>query len=197
MQFEIRNRFTGKVQIRAEIECADDALSSIKLGLAVRWGIKSVAGLSRADLSGADLSGANLSMANLSMADLSGANLSRAYLSGANLSGANLSGANLSRADLSGANLSGANLSRANLSMAYLSGAYLSRAGNFISFGPIGRDRRIGYAVLHDDGSRVQLGCFWGTLDEACKAIAAKYGESSSYEALVRAACAALEAEGA
>jgi hypothetical protein len=177
MIFEIRNRFTSKVQIRAEIDCADDASPAIKLGLAVRWAFKC--------------------KADLSEADLKGANLSRAYLSGANLSGANLSGANLSRADLSGANLSGANLSRANLSMAYLSGAYLSRAGNFISFGPIGRDRRIGYAVLHDDGSRVQLGCFWGTLDEACKAIAAKYGESSSYEALVRAACAALEAEGA
>ena len=128
IKFEIKSRWTGAVQFTAEIECADDAPISLKIGLAVKWGIKS-----RANLSGADLSRANLSGADLSGANLSGANLSSANLSGADLSGANLSGANLSRADLSGANLSGANLSRANLSgadlsRADLSGANLSRA---------------------------------------------------------------------
>jgi hypothetical protein len=83
MKFEVRNRFSGAVQFTAEIECDEGASTSIKLGLAVRWAIKS-----RADLSGADLSGA--------------------YLSGADLSGAYLSGADLSGADLSGADLSGA-----------------------------------------------------------------------------------------
>ena len=88
MQFEVRNRFTGSLQFTAEIEASDDAPTSIKIGLAVRWAIKSDADLSRADLSGANLSGAYLSGA-----DLSGADLSRADLIGANLIGAYLSGA--------------------------------------------------------------------------------------------------------
>ena len=75
IKFDVCNRFTGKVQFTAEIDCAEDAPASIKLGLAVKWGIKS-----RANLSGADLSGANLSGADLSRANLSGANLSRANL---------------------------------------------------------------------------------------------------------------------
>lgn len=43
------------MQFTAEIDCADDAPTSIKIGLAVKWAFKS-----RADLSGADLSGAYL-----------------------------------------------------------------------------------------------------------------------------------------
>jgi uncharacterized protein YjbI with pentapeptide repeats len=133
MKFEIKNRFTGGVQITAEIECDENASNSDNLGLAVKWAIKSGADLSRADLSsanlfGANLFGANLSGANLSGANLFGANLSSANLFGANLFGANLFGAYLSRAYLSRANLSGADLSRADLSSAYLSRAYLSRA---------------------------------------------------------------------
>ncbi len=125
IKFEIKNRWTGNAQFTAEIECAYDATWSVKIGLAVKWAIKS-----RANLSGANLSGANLSRANLSRANLPYANLSRANLSYADLSGANLSGANLSRANLSGANLSRANLSRANLSGANLSYADLSGAKN-------------------------------------------------------------------
>ena len=137
-KFEIRNRFTNAVQVTAEISVTPDMSWSVKLGLAIRWAIKSRAYLSGANLSGANLSGAYLSGADLSGADLSGANLSgaylsRAYLSGANLSGAYLSGADLSGAylsgaDLSGAYLSGADLSRADLSRANLSGANLSGA---------------------------------------------------------------------
>ena len=130
IKFEIKSRWTGAVQFTAEIECADEAPISLKIGLAVKWGIKSRADLSGADLYGADLSGANLSRANLYGADLYGANLSRANLSGADLSGANLSRANLSRANLSGANLSGADLSGANLSGANLSRADLYGAKN-------------------------------------------------------------------
>ena len=115
----------------------------------------------------------------------------------ANLRGADLRGADLSGANLRGANLSGADLSGANLRGAYLSGADLSGAKNIVSFGPVGDDFRIGYAVQHEEGPRVQLGCFWGTLDEACAAIAAKYGDASTYEALVRAACAVLGASDA
>jgi hypothetical protein len=88
LKFNVMNRFSGDLQFTAHIDCAEDALPSVKLGLAVKWAL-----VSGADLSGANLSGADLSRANLSGADLSGANLSRANLSGANLSGANLSGA--------------------------------------------------------------------------------------------------------
>jgi hypothetical protein len=148
MKFEIKHHWSGAVVFTAEIECADDAPASIKLGLAVRVAVKSGAYLSGANLSGAnlsgaylsganlswayligaDLSGANLIGANLSGANLSGANLSGAYLIGAYLSGANLIGADLSGADLSGANLIGANLIGANLSGANLIGADLSGA---------------------------------------------------------------------
>ena len=123
ISFKVLNRFSGEVQFEARIDCAEDALPSIKLGLAVKWAFAS-----RADLSDGYLSRADLSDADLSRADLSGADLSGADLSGANLSGANLSGADLSGAYLSGADLSGAYLGRADLSGAYLSGAYLGRA---------------------------------------------------------------------
>ena len=95
INFEIKNRFTGAVQFTAQIDCDEGALTSVKIGLAVIWAIKSGAYLSRADLSGADLSRADLSGAYLSRADLSGADLSGAYLSRADLSGANLSGAKI------------------------------------------------------------------------------------------------------
>jgi len=130
MEFKILNRFSSEVKFTAEIDCKEDEATSIKIGLAVKWAIKSNADLSRANLSGADLYGADLygaylSGANLSRADLSGANLYGADLYGAYLSGANLSRADLSRANLSGADLSGADLSRANLSRADLSRADL------------------------------------------------------------------------
>ena len=138
MKFDIINRWSGSVQFTAEIECGEDAPISMKIGLAVKWAIKTRANLSDANLSdaklsgaylsGENLSGANLSRANLSRANLSSANLSRAYLSSANLSRAYLSDANLSDAYLSDANLSDANLSGAYLSGANLSGAYLSGA---------------------------------------------------------------------
>jgi len=148
MKIDILNRFNASVMFTANIECADDAPLSIKIGLAIKiavkananlsganlsganlyWANLSKANLSEADLSGANLYGANLSKANLSEADLSGANLYWANLSKADLSGANLYGADLSKADLSGANLYGANLSGADLSGADLIGAYLSEA---------------------------------------------------------------------
>ena len=178
MKFDVRNRYTTDVQFTADIECADDAAASIKLGLAVRWAVANKANLSRAYLRGAYLRGANLR----------GADLSRAYLRGANLSEANLSEANLGGTDLSRAYLRGANLSEANLG-----GTDLSGAKSIISFGPLGLERRIGYAVKHNAGPMIQLGCFWGSLDEAAAAIRTKYGENSTYENLVRAACAALD----
>ena len=100
IRFDIKNRFTGDVQFTAEIDCSDDAPLSLKIGLAVKWGLKT-----RANLSRADLSSANLYCADFSSADLSGADLSSANLSETNLSSANLSETNLSRANLSSANL--------------------------------------------------------------------------------------------
>ena len=88
IKFEIHNRYTGKVQFTAEIECEETALRSVKIGLAVRWAIKNEADLREADLSEANLRGANLRGANLRGADLSEANLRGADLSEANLYGA-------------------------------------------------------------------------------------------------------------
>jgi hypothetical protein len=112
IKFDILNRF-GDIQFSAEIDCAEDASTALKIGLSVNWAYRSGADLSGADLRGADLSGADLRGADLRGADLSGADLSGADLSGADLSGAYLSGADLSCAYLSGA----------DLSCAYLSGA--------------------------------------------------------------------------
>jgi hypothetical protein len=58
IKFEIKNRCSGAAQFTAEIDCAEDALRSVKIGLAVKWGVKSMADLRVADLSGADLRGA-------------------------------------------------------------------------------------------------------------------------------------------
>ncbi|PZT99928.1 MAG: hypothetical protein DI624_04160 [Brevundimonas sp.] len=95
MPFEVRNRWTGEVQFTAQITCAPDATPAVKLGLAVKWGVKEKANLAGANLAGAnlagaDLDGANLAGANLAGADLDGANLAGAYLDGANLAGAYL-----------------------------------------------------------------------------------------------------------
>ena len=207
MQYEIKSYNTNRTLFVAEID-ADNLSESERKGRATILAITNDANLRGANLRGANLSGANLICANLSCADLSGADLCGADLRGANLSGANLicanlicanlicanlSCADLSGADLCGADLRGANLRGANLSGANLSGANLICACGIISFGPIGSELRIGYAVAHRNGPRIQLGCFWGTLDKACAAIVEKYRDGSSYEALVRAACAALK----
>jgi hypothetical protein len=115
MKFDILNRFTGAVQFTAEIDCKEDESTSIKIGLAVKWAVKTSANLRSADLSSADLSSANLSYANLRYANLSYANLRSADLSSADLRYANLSSANLRSANLSYADLSSADLRYANL----------------------------------------------------------------------------------
>ena len=133
IKFDVTNRFTGKVQFTAEIECAESESTSIKLGLAVRWAVKTRANLAGANLAGANLDGANLAGANLDGAYLAGAYLAGAYLDGAYLAGANLAGAYLdgaylARANLDGAYLAGAYLDGANLAGANLAGANLDRA---------------------------------------------------------------------
>jgi hypothetical protein len=159
-KYEVRNRWTNAVQFTAEITCAPDAPMSVKLGLAVRWGVEN-----KADLRGAYLRGTNLSDANLSGADLRGA-----YLRGANLRGANLRGA-----DLSGAYLSGAYLSGADLSGADLSGEKVIRT--FASL-----DRSDGYQfrafALEAGGVKIQAGCRWFTPEEYRAHVAAKYPDT-------------------
>ena len=115
IKFDVLNRWSGKVQFTAEIDCNADASLPVKRGLAVLWAGRTGADLTGANLTDADLSRANLTLAELAGADLSGADLSGAHLTGAHLTGANLSGAiltdaNLSRADLTDANLTGAHL---------------------------------------------------------------------------------------
>jgi uncharacterized protein YjbI with pentapeptide repeats len=81
-KFEVRNRWTNKVQFTAEITCAPDATIGVKLGLAIRWAARRDNG---ADLRDADLSGAVLRGAVLRDADLRDAVLRDAVLSGADL----------------------------------------------------------------------------------------------------------------
>ena len=122
-KYEVRNRWTGEVQFTAEIAANPDMTPSVKLGLAVQWGVKNHANLDGANLWGAYLRGANLRGADLGGADLGGAYLGGAYLRGANLRGADLDGAYLSDANLGGANLRSADLRGADIRGADLSDA--------------------------------------------------------------------------
>ena len=60
IKFEVTNRFSGKVQFIAEIDCEDSASRSFRLGLAAKWALKTGANLVGANLRGANLRGANL-----------------------------------------------------------------------------------------------------------------------------------------
>lgn len=172
---------------RADLQEADLRRANLK-GADLRDADLSWADLRGTDLSWADLQGADLYEANLQGADLQGADLRGADLQGADLERANLQGADLYGADLSGADLYGADLRGANLR-----GADLQGAVGIYSFGSIGVDKRIGYAIKHADCVMVRLGCFWGTLDEAIEAVQKKYGENSTYEKQIRLAVEILE----
>lgn len=50
MKFDILNRWTGKIQFTAEIDCEDDTSRSLKVGLAVKWGAENNADLRNANL---------------------------------------------------------------------------------------------------------------------------------------------------
>ena len=93
------------------------------------------------------------------------------------------------KTNLEGAYLRGANLEGADLEVAYLRGAHLRGAKRIYSFGPVGREARIGYAVAHGDRAMVKLGCFWGAEADALAAIEARYGAGSDYAAQVDLAC--------
>jgi uncharacterized protein YjbI with pentapeptide repeats len=158
IKFEVLNRFTGQHQFLAEIDCADDTVASVKLGLAVKWAFRSGADLGGANLRGANLRSANLSSADLRGANLRGADLSSAYLSSANWGGADLGGANLSSAYLRGADLRGANLGGAYLGSAYLRGANLGDQW-IIQGGTRADGYQFFLTNLTGEGVRVKAGC--------------------------------------
>ena len=170
MKYEIKHRFAGTVQFTAEINCDESESNPIKLGLAVKWGLKNKSNLRNAYLSNADLGnaylrGANLSGAYLRKANLSGADLRNANLSGANLYGANLGNANLSNADFSNADFSNAYLGNANLSNADFRGANLGDS-DLIS----GGQRLDGYEFygqIKDGELWIKAGCRYFSIDEA------------------------------
>ena len=178
-KYEIQNRFTGAVMFTAEIDCAPDALPSIKLGLAVRVAVKSGANLGRAYLGGADLSDANLSGAYLSGADLRGADLR-----GADLSGADLRGANLGRAYLGGANLSDANLSGAYLSRANLSGEKIKRI--LASVTRINGGYTFNLFDMEAGPPKVVAGCRFMTIDDYVAHVAAEYPDTDKARETLR-----------
>jgi hypothetical protein len=111
---EIRNRWTGQTQFMAEIECDEDASWQLKIGLAVRWALRTNTDLTGANLTCADLTGANLTCAKLTGAELTCAKLRDAKLMGANLTCADLTGAKLRDAKLMGAKLTCAKLRSAD-----------------------------------------------------------------------------------
>lgn len=134
----------------------------------------------RADLSRAKLIGADLSGADLREANLRGTNFSGARLGWTNFSGANLSWANLNRADLRGAKLRGVDLRGADLDEANL------RDAHGIAMVQAPTSRRTGYAVAGDP-PRVQLGCWWGSVDETCARIREVHGDGEVADIYVEA----------
>ena len=98
IKFDVLNRFTGKVQFTAEIDCAEDAPRSIKLGLALRWGVEA----------GAYFAGADFTDANFTGADFTDADFTRADFTRANFTGANFTGADFTRADFTDADFTDA-----------------------------------------------------------------------------------------
>src|SRR5450830_376284 len=174
MQCEIKNRWTGKVQFTAEIEADESAAVSLKIGLAVKWAVKT-----DADLGGADLRGANFE--------------------GANCEGANLGGANLGGANLGGANLGGANFEGTDLRGAYLEDqSKLTGERPVLTIGPLGS--RCDYLTIYrtDKGLRVKAGCFFGSDTDFEKAVAETHGTSkhaTDYAAAIAFARIALKEE--
>jgi uncharacterized protein YjbI with pentapeptide repeats len=132
MKFELLNRYSGVIQVTAEIECADNAPTSIKTGLAVIWAYREGADLMGTDLRRADLTLANLAGANLMGTDLMNANLAGANFTRTNLAGADLMNANLSETNFTGANLTDAYFENANLMGADLTGADLTNVDTII-----------------------------------------------------------------
>ena len=154
--FEVRNRFTSKVQFTAKIEADPSVPFGIRLGLTVKWGLAN-----KADLAGAYLAGADLAGADLAGADLARADLARADLAGANLAGANLAGANLAGAYLARALIKGEVVARLFASVQRLEDPYTFHAFE-----------------LEVGGVKIMAGCRWFTLSEFTDHVAAEYPDT-------------------
>ena len=128
VKFNVLDRYSGEIKFTAEIDCDENALPSLKLGLAVKLAIKEKADLRYADLRYADLRSANLRYADLRYADLRSADLRSADLRSANLRYADLRSADLRYADLRYADLRYADLRYADLRYADLRSADLRSA---------------------------------------------------------------------
>ena len=150
--FEVRNRFTSKVQFTAKIEADPSVPFGIRLGLAVKWGLANKANLTRAYLTGAYLTGADLTGAYLTGADLTGADLTGAYLAGADLAGA----------DLAGALIKGEVVARLFASVQRLEDPYTFHAFE-----------------LEVGGVKIMAGCRWFTISEFTDHVAAEYPDTS------------------
>tara|TARA_R110002072_G_scaffold100778_9_gene222047 strand:+ start:472 stop:888 length:417 start_codon:yes stop_codon:yes gene_type:complete len=72
MKFDIKNRFTGDTQFTAEIKAGDETPTSVKIGLAVKWGIKNSADLRNADLRNANLQSAIGNMQHIKSIQIEG-----------------------------------------------------------------------------------------------------------------------------
>ncbi len=184
MKFEVKNRWTGEVQFTAEIECDENESNSIKIGLAVRWGVKNDANLGGANLGGANLRGAYLGGANLRGAYLGGANLRGADLGGANLRGAYLGDAYLGGANLGGANLGDANLGGANLGDAYLGGdvKIISIIASAVRF----EDQYQFFLWRTECGHVITAGCRQMTIAEYRSHVAEDYADTPKAEETLR-----------
>ena len=159
--FEVRNRFTSKVQFTAKIEADPSVPFGIRLGLAVKWGLAN-----KANLAGANLAGANLTRANLARADLTRADLTRANLAGADLTRANLAGAYLAGAYLAGAYLAGALIKDEVVARLFASVQRLEDPYTFHAF------------ELEVGGVKIMAGCRWFTLSEFTDHVAAEYPDT-------------------
>jgi hypothetical protein len=191
MPIEIKHRITGKT-IYTSATATDLRMAveeAVFYGARLYGASLNGASLYGASLNGASLNGVSLNGACLYGASLNGVSLNGASLNGASLYGASLNGASLNGASLNGASLNGASLYGARLNGACLDGARLNGAKGIFSFGPIGAEKRIGYAVAHFGGAMVKLGCFWGSEAAALAAISVKYGPESDYAAQVALAC--------
>ena len=125
-KLEIKNRFTGKVQIISTKETFRDAVIENKYNLSDA-DLRET-NLIEANLIEADLRFADLRFANLQYADLRSADLQYADLQYANLRFANLQYADLGSADLRSANLRFADLRSADLRSTDLRSADLRSA---------------------------------------------------------------------
>lgn len=122
------------------------------------------ADLGFANLRNANSRNANLRNANLRYADLRYANLRGTDLRYADLQYANLRGTNLRYANLQYANLQGVNLQYADLQSAYLQSAYLQSAKGIMLIQNSYPYQC--YAYIHNNESRVRLGCYDRTIEE-------------------------------